>query len=353
MSKNHPYVRAIALTSLPEFIEKLGGNPGELFSQVGLDIKAISKNGAFISWPKTCTLLERCAATLDEPHFGIKWADHLPEDFPNTGPMIFAGAMVPTARKFLKIATSYQKIHSNGISAELIEDTSSRRTHYIHHLHPKSPACRQYMEHIAAVIVRMTNMFMYDVRYFEIHFQHSALTAPSFYEEKFGCPVFFNSDKFRFVGDTKDLDKPINGPLANSWLNGSLSFLDPFVKKYLDRRVKKIKSSNTPITDTIEEILPAIFGTGKSDIDSIARAMGLSTKKMQRLLKTEGSNYSSIRDQTRQNITKRIFRESDIPISVLAQSLDYKSSEAFNTACQRWVGKSPRDYRATLKSDKL
>jgi len=351
MSKKQPYIRAITLATLPEFISKLGGNPDSLFSQVELNSSDIHKQGAFVSWPQTCTLLELCAKTLNEPQFGIKWADELPDDFPNSGPMIIIAALVQNVRQFIKISIGYNKTHGNGISNEFIEDTASGQAIFLKYLHPKTPACRQYAEHNAAAVARMSKRFLCDVTLLEIHFQHSPLGPLEFYEEKFGCPVFFNSPQFKIIGKTSDLDKSFNGPLANSPLKGSLSFLQPFLKKYLDRRLKKLGNSNTPITDTIEEILPAIFGTGKSDIQSIASVLGISTKKMQRLLKSEGSNFSAIRDQTRQNMTERLFRESDITITDLARSLDYKSPEAFNTACQRWVGKSPRDYRAALKSD--
>ena len=351
MAKKHPYLRSIALSGLPEFIEKLGGNSTALFTHVGLNPKAISKNDGFISWTSACTLLEHCATSLNEPHFGIKWADDLAEDFPNTGPMIFAAALVPNAGQFLEIAMRYQKTHSNGISNELIVDEDSELVSYIFNFHPKTPPCRQYAEHIIATIIRLKNRVMHNTDFSEIHFQHSRIADLSFYEKKLDCRVIFNSSQFKIVGSSDNLKKPINGPLANTPLNGSLAFFQPFLKTFLDRRVRKIQNSTTPISDLIEEILPAIFGAGKSDIDSVAVAIGLSTKKMQRLLQTEGSNFSSIRDQTRQRITKRIFQESNIPISALALSLDYKSPEAFNTACQRWVGQSPRDYRAALRSE--
>jgi len=353
MAKKPPYVRAIGLTDLPEFIEKLGGNSNDLFTQVGLDPKVINQDNAIIAWPKACHLLELCAKTLEEPHFGIKWAHELSEDLPNIGPMIFAAALVPTAREFIQIFLRYEKTHGNAMATELIEDEAMQQATYLTHLHPRTPACRQYMEHIAAVIYRMANQFMHNAKFQEIHFQHSPLTDLSFYEKEFDCRVIFNSNHFKITGDLSNLDKPLNGPLANSRLNGSLSFLQPLLKKYLDRRLKNVIISETPISDTIEEILPAIFGTGKIDIDSVATTLGVSTKKMQRLLKTESTSFSIIRDQTRQKMTERIFRESDIKISTLARLLDYNSSEAFNTACQRWVGQSPRAYRAALKSGKL
>jgi len=350
MPKKQPYVRAIALANLPEFVAKHGGDPKRLISKVGLDFSHIGKQGTFLSWSKACNLLELCAETINEPQFGIKWADEISEDFPNTGPMVLITALVSNVRQFINIAIEYHKSHCNGLSYELTEDEVLKEASYFIHLHPQTPACRQYAEHIAAVIVRMSQRYLFDIKFKEIHFQHSPLCPLEFYETKFNCKVIFNSNHFKIIGKTSDLDKPFNGPLANTPLNGSLAFLQPVLKRYLDRRLIKVRHSETPITNTIEEILPSVLGAKKSDIDSLATILGISTKKLQRLLKTEGHNFSAIRDKTRQNMTKRFFSESDIPIADIARALDYKSPEAFNTACKRWVGQPPREYRKTLKT---
>jgi len=144
--------------------------------------------------------LELCAETINEPQFGIKWADEISEDFPNTGPMVLITALVSNVRQFINI-------------------------------------CRQYAEHIAAVIVRMSQRYLFDIKFKEIHFQHSPLCPLEFYETKFNCKVIFNSNHFKIIGKTSDLDKPFNGPLANTPLNGSLAFLQPVLKRYLDRRL--------------------------------------------------------------------------------------------------------------------
>ena len=350
MPRKPPYVRVIALKGLPEFIQSLGGDSVSLFQAVGLDINQIQDDHSYVSWVKFCHLLELCAETLQEPHFGMKWAQALSEDLPNTGPLVFAVSLVKNARECIKILLDYQKVQSNGVICELFEDASSGTGSYVTYFHPQTPACRQYTEHVAAVKLRIVERFMHDVSFLEFHFPHAPLADISFYESKFNARVFFDAPHFKVVGKLTDLDKSAGKPTSLFKFPLPLTFMRPFLKTYLDRKLKRVRNTDQPITSSIAEILPAIFGTGKSDIDSVALAFDFSTKKMQRLLKDEGTTFSAIRDRARRQISARLLKESNIPISAIAAALDYKSTEAFNTACKRWFETSPRDYRADQRA---
>jgi len=91
------YTRSIALAGLPQFLESLNGDPTKLFKKAGLDLAIANNTQSFVSWNKFCNLLEIAAHDLGEPSLGIKWADHLPKDFLNSGPMLYLATMTSTA----------------------------------------------------------------------------------------------------------------------------------------------------------------------------------------------------------------------------------------------------------------
>lgn len=340
MQRETLYLRSIALNGLPEFIEKLGGDSAALFLEVGLNPSDAKDGDKFISWPKACDLLELAAKKLNEPQFGIKWALNLPDDFQNSGPMVFIARLVPDVRGFLDLALKYQKIHSNGSIHGLEDNVEAGLATWSVYMHPLTPACRQFAEHIMAVIVQMASRHLVDIRFARVSFQHSEPDDMSLYDQAFRCPVIFNASKLEIAGDRAYLERR---------LGGSLSFLRPLLNMYLDRRKRKTLVSEAPMKNRIEEILPSIFGAGKSDSTSVAIALSLSPKKMQRLLKEENTHFSHIRDSVRHEMTKRLLLGSDISITHLANALDYSSNEAFNTACKRWCGVSPRRYRQRLR----
>ena len=81
----------------------------------------------------------------------------------------------------------------------------------------------------------------------------------------------------------------------------------------------------------------------------VANILGISPKKLQRLLKEEGATYSDILENVRKGMAKRLLFESDISISHLATLLDYSSIESFSMACNRWFDVPATDYRRQLR----
>ena len=79
-----------------------------------------------------------------------------------------------------------------------------------------------------------------------------------------------------------------------------------------------------------------------------ADAMGVSAKKLQRLLSQEGTSFSNILNAYRAEKTMELLGETSLPMRAIAFKLGYSSGEAFNTACKRWYNQSPRKLRQNL-----
>jgi AraC-like DNA-binding protein len=73
--------------------------------------------------------------------------------------------------------------------------------------------------------------------------------------------------------------------------------------------------------------------------------MGISPKKLQRLLRDEGTSFSQVLENFRACKALQLLHETNLPIKTIATNLGYSSSESFNTACKRWFQKSPRRMR--------
>ena len=344
MRRKSLYVRSIVLKGLPEFIEKLGGNSKALFLRAGLSPVDLRQGNTLISWLKACTLLELAATELNEPQFGIKWACEIPDDFQNSGPMIFLLSLVPDIRSFIKLAEKYHKIHTNGVTSETVDDPEAGLVTHSVYMHSMTPACRQYSEHIMAVTARIAHKVFDDMQFSTVCFQHNAPADISWHKKVFQCPIIFNHTKMEISCDKVYFDRNIGS---------SMSFLQPMLKLYLDRQARKLPISDTPVTDNIMEILPSIFGTMRSTPNAVAQVLNMSPKKLQRLLKEEDTHFSDIRDKVRHEIASRLLIESDLTIIRLAALLDYSSPEAFNTACKRWFEVSPREYRKNNREHRI
>jgi AraC-like DNA-binding protein len=341
MKRGALYVKAIAFKDFPRVIRSLGGSPETLFAQSELDMSYALKGDNYYDWDKACGLVELSARELGEPSLGLKWAHEVPTDFLTSGPMILLGALIPTIRDFFDLGIMYQKLHVSGIKYSYSENEVKEEVQAVIQIHPASPPCRQMIEHIMATIFLMERHYLGAFKYKELTFQHNAPDDISWHEKTFKCPVEFNSDKTGAC---------IPSSLLNVKLGGKLKSLAPIVKLYLDRKLDSNTAFETSMAQTVEQILPMVFGMRKSRQIDVASILEISPKKLQRLLNEEDVSYSDILGNVRKSMTERLLYESDIAISHLAVLLDYSSNEAFNSACQRWFGLSPRQYRKKLRA---
>lgn len=343
MSQEQTYTRAVALLGFPEFIERHGGEAQALFDEVGLDINGLSNHEALISWPRCCQLLDLTAKTLNIPNLGLIWAQNLPEDLPNTGPHAYLAALMPDMITLLEMILKYQKLHTNGIHYSYKQETAHGRVTGSLDFHPETPSSRQYAEHILGLISLGVRRFIgppFD-NPLEVRFQHSPPADKSLHRKIFNCPIVFNAERTSMSYDIKLLDHKMGyrWPLIKSLLD-----------QYLKRQQRKLPKTSTPMKTAISSLIPFILASGKSDIISVAHVLDMSPKKVQRLLKQEGTTYSGLLDNIRSQSTKRMLLESNMSITRIANMLGYSSSRPFANACKRWYGCSPKALRNKLRN---
>ncbi len=320
-----------------EFVMSLGGDPVAVTKASGL---ALSRHIGLINYESfsgICRLFEEAAAQTNEHYFGLKWALHQPTDFRFSGPMIYLLAKATDMRHWIDMAISYQKIHTNGVSYKYEADEAGDSLTGIVSVHPLAPPCRQMVEQILAVIALLGRQFIPDFKLKRVTFQHNAPEDMTLYEEIFRCPVTFNADQTTIASQYNYIE------LKNTNLMTKIA--SPFVKKYMEWRMAKHPKATQTISMLVGEAIPGILGVKGSDFEHVSRALNLHPKKLQRLLKEEGTSYSAILDEVRQNIAARLLTESDISVGRIAKMLDYSSDRPFTTATKRWFGMSATDYR--------
>ncbi len=325
-----------------EFVESLGGNPVSITQAAGLASSLPKGLINFESFSGVCRLFEEAALQTNDPYFGLKWALHQPSDFRFSGPNILLLSMANNTRQWVDMAINYQKVHTNGISFSYEDNHAANHTIGIISIHPLAPPCRQLVEQLVAGMAMLGRQFIPNFKFNLIAFQHSAPQNMALYEEIFQCPIIFNADQITVVADSHYLELKKTNILTN--------MLSPLVEKYLNWQLSKHPKSKQSISMTIAGTIPAILGIKGSGIQHVSQALSIHPKKLQRLLKEEGTSYSDILDEVRKNTAARILEETDISIERLAKMLDYSSDRAFTTAAKRWFGMSGSDYRKSLKS---
>ena len=324
-----------------DFIRKLGGNPETIARAAGFKSISAKDKIRYVPWEDLCRFFELTAKTLDDPYFGLKWAMEIPEDLRNMGPTLYLGSIAKNMRHLLDMLMSYLRIYTNAITFSYVEDIEADTATGFVVMHPLSPPCRQYCEHILASIAEMGRRYVPDFKLNAVTFQYSAPADMSWYEKAFKCPVYFNADRNTLVAD--------RAYLGVEKLSPTIKIITPLLKSYLNWSIERHPHKSTTISQLIMETLPAVMGVSNSDITTVATALDLHPKKLQRLLADEGTSYSNVLDEVRAKLAERFLLETDISIERIAKTLDYSTDRAFTAAAKRWFEMTPTKYRTHIR----
>jgi AraC-like DNA-binding protein len=76
-----------------------------------------------------------------------------------------------------------------------------------------------------------------------------------------------------------------------------------------------------------------------------ARALGMSSRTLQRRLDLEGVSFSQLLVRAESQRACELLRNPYLRVRAISQSLGYRDPSSFSRAFRHWTGVAPRDYR--------
>ena len=157
-------------------------------------------------------------------------------------------------------------------------------------------------------------------------------TAP--YYGFFRCPVTFGASESRVSFSLEQAERPFtaaNHELARA--NDSV-MADLVRSLQKDDLVLRVKSA-------IIEELPS----GEPAAETIAKALHLSTRSLQRKLSDEGTTYTKLLRDVRYELAEKYIADDTYPITEISYLLGFSDTSVFSRAFKRWSGHPPGYFR--------
>ena len=147
----------------------------------------------------------------------------------------------------------------------------------------------------------------------------------------FGCRVKFGATENCMVFRASDLDAHL--PTANPVLQ---RVNEQVLTDYLARLER------SEVTVQVQAKLIQQLPSGEVDESSVARALNLSLRSMQRKLKARGVSFRNLLDDTRRQLAEQYLKDSTLSVSEIAYLLGFAEVSSFSRAFRRWTGRAPR-----------
>jgi AraC-like DNA-binding protein len=177
----------------------------------------------------------------------------------------------------------------------------------------------------------------------EAAFQHPPFPddARAEVETALGCPLRFNADEMRLVLPRALLDRPLVSPNEGLFA-------------YLERHAEALQSrvaAAASLAARVRELLAARVRQGEPDQASIAQALAMSERTLQRRLQDEGATFAQLLDEVRAVLGRMYLADPKLAIFEVAFLLGYSEPSPFIRAFRRWTGQSPSEFRARLATN--
>lgn len=156
--------------------------------------------------------------------------------------------------------------------------------------------------------------------------------------EKFlgGKGQISDTDSISFSGEAADI--PFITRNESMW-----DFFEPELK----RRLSELDVDDT-FSAKVRSILVEILPAGKSGIEDVAFALGMSRRSLQRKLKEEDTTFQKQLNHVRELLAKNYLQNTELSSEDIAYLLGYQDLNSFFRAFALWTGKSVTAYKREI-----
>lgn len=154
------------------------------------------------------------------------------------------------------------------------------------------------------------------------------------YEQFFACPIDFGASSDSLVLERHIAERPL--PSSNHELATTFDAI-------LSKQLVELGSGDL-LTRCKAWLLQELTSGEPSEID-LARAMGLSSRTLQRKLSEYDMTYRSVLEAVRYDLAMRYLDDPSKTVTDITFLLGFSEQSAFTRAFKRWSGKAPTAYR--------
>lgn len=314
-----------------------GCDSAAMFAAAGLDIAALDDPNARYPLAGTTRLWRLATKATGDPCFGLAVASAVTQTtFHALGYSLAASSTLKEAfdrlLRYFRIVTD---------AAELsFEETAEDYQLRLQVDPARAVIAPQAMDAFAYLMLRLCRgLYRRDFSPLRVSLMRAPPHHLAAFERAFRAPLQFGASENRLCFAREPLEARLEG--ANPEL---ARHNDEIVLRYLARH------DRDNLVARVRGLLAEWLPSGVPGEEAIAAALHLSSRSLQRKLAEEGSSYSQLLTDTRQELARSYLADPRTSVSEIAYLLGFADTSSFTRAFKRWEGTSPSAYRESLSS---
>jgi AraC-like DNA-binding protein len=310
-----------------------GRDPAPLFASAGLDLASIEDPDARLPARAFSRLWQLAVEATGDPCFGLEVARQISATtFQGLG---FAALSSTTLREVLERVARYHRVVGDALAARLEDRGGTYR--FVAEGVSTPPPAPEAFDALFAIVVRACRILT--DRSFSplaVELRRPAPPDPSPFARCFRAPVTFSAPRDALVLDPAACDRRLRTANPEVARANEETLARALAQMSVARTMDRVRAQ-------IVERLPS----GEPSQAEVARALGSSTRALQRRLSAEGTTYARLVDETRRDLAIAYVREGRA-MTEIAYLLGFSGANSFTRAFRRWTDQAPSEYRRGL-----
>lgn len=330
MNESHYSTTGGWLLTLLRTLDQQGIDVARLIADEGLTLDSVLSGAMRIDMDVMTRLWHRARALTADPTLGLKVARNMrPTTFSSLTTALYA---VPDLQTALRVIARYGNIFTDGGFWWVREQPR--------HMELVVLRRRAIANEVADAVFGGILKLLQDISSPELRPSHvrigrSRPANPAPWHAVFGSSVRFHGTNTSFMRFPRaPLEAPLFGYDA-AVFNHSVALMESQLAGL----------RHGPTTAYVRAQILSTLGTDEEDIESVAAAMGLTPRTLQRRLREESQTFRGLVDEVRRDTATRYLVDSVIPVTEIGARLGYGNLPSFTRACYRWHGASPLAVR--------
>lgn len=318
------------LLHYPALVRELGGDPDALLTAHGLNPGAAECADRLLPYTDVATLIGRTSVALECPDFAMRLARR--QGVRSLGPVAVLIRHAETVGDALDGVCRYlyhcappdlAKLERGQSTAVFTLEIALRQMAYRDHWIEKG---------LALTMEAFRLMLGEDFAPLRVTMHHRANASVAAYHQVFNCPVEFGCKRNSIHVPMSVLNKPIPGH-------------DPTILAMAENYLCQIAEA-LPLVEHVQELIHRMLTVNHANLVSVAQALAIHPRVLQRRLAEYGTSFEAILDDVRREMAWQLSARMK-QVAPIATILGYSEQSGYSRACRRWYGQTPRQLIAS------
>ena len=320
--------------ALLDALAQQGVSRAEFLNRAGLEPQRVDTPAARVSRAELYRATELALALTNDSALGLRWAENVTDR--TFAPLSHVIAHASSLRRGLELLAEFYPLLSDQVSYQIQE------TEDLVVLRAPLPvgACQQVQRLTAELTLAGFWAF---VRSFHpcasptvVSFEYAAPEHRHDYTRWFDGKERFDQSETGIVFDRALLD-------ATSRYRDDEIF--EAMQMVAEQRLHRL-GAGTPFAARVRNHLAERPTAERTDMQSVARAMGLSERSLRRRLSAEGTSFEALLQEAQGAVAKHLLLLHGRSIQEAAHEMGFSDASTFHRAFKRWTGMTPGAFIA-------